>query len=81
MRRRQSTGEPAEPMPALETAEALRNAVARLIAEIYTGKLHHRLASGLAPLLNLQLRAIETTNLEKRLAAVEKLVAAMNPEK
>jgi hypothetical protein len=38
--------------------------VAQLIAEVYAGKLHLRIAAGLAPLLNLQLLVIETTNVE-----------------
>lgn len=33
------------------------------------------MAAGLAPLMNLQLRAIETTDLENRLIRVEKLLA------
>jgi hypothetical protein len=49
--------------------------VARLIAEIYTGKIHPRVAAGLAPLMNLQLRAIETTDLEQRVGKLEKLLA------
>ena len=49
----------------------MRDAVARLIADIYSGKLQPRLAAGLAPLLNLQLRAIEIADLEVRLARLE----------
>jgi hypothetical protein len=49
--------------------------VARLIADVYGGKIHPRIAAGLAPLLNLQLRAIETTDLERRVALLEKLLA------
>ena len=40
-----------------------------------TGKLHPRVAAGLAPLLNLQLRALEATDLERRLDKVERLLA------
>jgi len=39
-------------------------------------KINPRIAAGLAPLLNLQLRAIETTDVERRLARLEKLSAA-----
>jgi hypothetical protein len=46
-----------------------------MIADVYAGKVHPRVAAGLAPLLNLQLRAIETTDLENRLIRVEKLLA------
>ena len=50
--------------------------MARLITDVYAGKLHHRIAAGLAPLLNLELRAIETTDIEQRLVKVEKQIAA-----
>jgi hypothetical protein len=41
------------------------------IGDIYAGKINPRIASGLAPLLNLQLRAIKITDLERRLANLE----------
>jgi hypothetical protein len=50
-----------------------------LIADGYAGKLHPRIAAGLAPLMNLQLRALEIANLEERIAKVEKVVATMEP--
>jgi hypothetical protein len=46
-----------------------------LIADVYAGRIHPRIAASLAPLLNLQLRAIETTSLEQRLAQLEKAQA------
>lgn len=54
-----------------------------MIADVYASIIHPRIAAGLAPLLNLQLRAIETanaidtTNLEKRVAELTKLVAEL----
>src|SRR5271169_4516261 len=63
--------EGAEPLPTVDNAVAIRDLVARLIADVYAGKLPPKVAAGLAPLMNLQLRAIETSNLELR---VEKLV-------
>jgi hypothetical protein len=47
----------------------------RLIADVYGGKVHPRIAAGLAPLLSMQLRAIETTDLERRMARLEKAMA------
>jgi hypothetical protein len=64
----------ADPLPKLETAAAVRDTVSQLIADVYAGRLHPRLATSLAPLFNLQLRAIETTDLEQRLAKMEKLL-------
>jgi hypothetical protein len=67
--------ENADPLPTLINAIAVRDLVARLIADLYAGKLHPRIAAGLAPLMNLQLRAIEATNLELRVAKLEERLA------
>ena len=64
-----------DPLPRLETAMAVRTTVARLIEDVYAGKLHPKTASGLAPLLNLQLRAIESSDLEGRLTKLEGMLA------
>jgi hypothetical protein len=66
------------PLPKLDTAIAVRDLVAQLIADVHSGKLHPKIAAGLAPLMTLQLRAIETTgisNIELRLAKAEELLA------
>jgi hypothetical protein len=44
-----------------------------IIADLFAGKIHPRIAAVLTPLLNLQLRAIETTDLARRIAEVKKL--------
>ncbi|MGD0506349.1 MAG: hypothetical protein ABSA27_01025 [Terriglobales bacterium] len=72
---RHAGGESADLLPTLDNAMAVRDTVARLIADVYAGRIHPRIATGLAPLLNLQLRAIETSDLERRIAKVEKLSA------
>jgi hypothetical protein len=59
---------------------AVRETVGRLIAAVYAGKLHPRIAAGLAALMNLQLRAIETTDLEQRMVRIEKLLAKSEAE-
>jgi len=61
-------------LPAVNTATAVRETTARLIEDVYARKLDPRIASGLAPLLNLQLRAIESSDLELRLQKLERLV-------
>ncbi len=70
-RKRHEGGENADPLPTLDNVIAVRDTVARLIADVYAGKMNPRVAANLAPLLNLQLRAIETTDFERRLALVE----------
>ena len=72
-----ASGESADPLAALDTATAVRDTVSRLIADVYSGKLRPSLAGALAPLLNLQLRAIEKTDLEVRMAEVERQLAEM----
>jgi hypothetical protein len=75
---RRAAGEGADPLPTLDNAIAVRDTVARLIADVYAGRIHPRIAAGLSPLLNLQLRAIETTSLELRLVQVEKRLDKAN---
>jgi hypothetical protein len=66
-----------EPLPTVDNAIAVRDLVAQLIADVQSGKMHPKVAAGLAPLMNLQLRAIETSNLELQLAEVEKRLAKL----
>jgi hypothetical protein len=61
-----------DPLPNLDNAMAIRDTVARLISDVYAGKLHPRISAGLAPLMHLQLRVLEKTEVEKRLAKVER---------
>jgi Family of unknown function (DUF5763) len=63
---------PAEALPNLDNAAAVRDTVARLIADVYSGKDHPRIAAGLAPLMHLQVRLLQATELEQRLAEVER---------
>lgn len=58
-------------LPTLESAKAMRDFVARLTDEVYTGKTHPSVARGLAPLLQLQLRVLHATDLEARVAKLE----------
>jgi hypothetical protein len=69
--------ESSEPLPTVDNAIAVRDLVARLIADVHTGKIHPKVAAGLAPLMNLQLRAIETSNLELQLANLERRLARL----
>lgn len=60
-------------LPNLDSIAAVRDTVARAIADLYNGRLHPRIASSLVPLLDLQMRAIESSNLAERLAKLERL--------
>lgn len=63
----------------LNSATGLLDTGACLIEDVIAGKRHPRIASGLAPLLNFLLRAIVTSDLERRLAALEKGQAEAAP--
>jgi hypothetical protein len=69
--------ESSEPLPPVDNAIAVRDLVARLIADVHAGRVHPKIAAGLAPLMNLQLRAIETSNLELRVEKLEKLLTKL----
>ena len=73
--KRHAAVENLDPLPTLDNALAVRDTVARLIADVYTGRIHPRIAAGLASLMSLQLRAIETTNFELRVTELEKRLA------
>lgn len=68
-----------EPLPNLDSVAAVQDALKRMISDVYSGKLHPRIVAGLAPLLNLQLRAIEKTEFEQRIAKIERLLEKMKP--
>jgi hypothetical protein len=53
---------------------AIRDTVARLISDVCAGKLHPRIAAGLATLMHLQLRVLEKTEIEKHLGKLERLM-------
>jgi hypothetical protein len=63
---------PGDPLPDLTSVTAVSDTVIRLITDVYTGKLHPRIAAGLAPLMHLQFKALEKTELGQRIARVEK---------
>ena len=57
----------------VDTALAVRDTVASLIARSLAGYLPPKCVSGLASLLSLQLRAVETANLEQHLQKWKKV--------
>jgi hypothetical protein len=73
--KRHAAAETVDPLPVLNSALALRDSLARLITDVHAGKLQPKVAAGLAPLLNLQLRAIEAV------AKLEKLSAETDVER
>jgi hypothetical protein len=70
--RHPSVLEGADPLPKLETAGAVQEAVGKLFADVHAGKVHPRTAASLRSLMSLQLQAIKATDLERRIAELEK---------
>lgn len=79
-RSNRNRAESVDPLPRLQNATAVRDAVDRLVADLRSGEVNPRVASVLATLLNLQLRAIETTDLEKRILELEKKLAEIKDD-
>jgi len=59
------------PLPRITTLAALRDATAQLVESIYQGIVDPRIGTGLAPLLNVQLKAMDVAELEERVAKLE----------
>jgi hypothetical protein len=84
-KKRSPLAENPETLPTLDNATAVRDVAGRLFADVHSGKLNPRVAAGLVPLLNLQLRAIEAVNaqdlenLKQRLAALEEALGEGGP--
>ena len=73
--KRPAAVEGCDPPPTLDTAIAVRDTVARLFADVYSGKLRSSVARDLGTLLNLLLRAIERTDQEEKIAKLEQQLA------
>ena len=61
-----------DPLPPLTTASNVRDTVAGLIDDVRSGRVPQKTASVLTPMLNLLLKAIETSDLEQRIEALER---------
>ena len=74
-RNRRANTSAVDPLPTLDDALAIRKTIDRLVADVHSGKLHPRIAASIAPLLNLQLRAIEATTIQDRLTKLENILS------
>src|SRR5215831_5813471 len=61
-----------DPLPALESALAIRATLQRIISETYSSRLSPRTAAILGPLLNGLVRVIEATDYEQRLTEIKR---------
>jgi hypothetical protein len=70
-RKRKAMPDHADRLPPLESMKAIRDFVARLTAQLYSGQIHPSVARGLAPLLQLQMRVLQVTDWEDRISRLE----------
>lgn len=67
-------------LPILANSQQMCEVLPRLFGEIYAGQLSPRTATALLGVLNLQFRAIELADVQRRLDAIERVVgAALDP--
>lgn len=69
---RHPLGSVADPPRDLKSMKGVLDAAGQLIEDVYSGKISPRIAGCVAPLLNLQMRAIQATDLEIRIKNLEK---------
>ena len=62
----------ADPPRDLKSMKGVLEAAARLIEDVYSGKISPRIAGSVAPLLTLQMRAIRETDVEMRITRLER---------
>jgi len=68
-----STSGEANQLPKLDSVVAVRDALAQMIGDLHSKKLHPRTAAGLAQLSNALIRAMEEVELERRIKKLEEI--------
>ena len=68
-------GQPPRPLPLLDDAIAVRNELEQLIVDLRAGKVNYKVASALAHLMNLKLRALDAVKEFERLERCFNLAA------
>ena len=76
--KRRALVEDAAPVPALDSVLAVRQTLERFVADAYAGRLHPRIATGLAALMNLQFRVVDATEMAAMEQRMEKIEAALD---
>ena len=67
-------------LPPLDSAVAVRNAIAQVFSDLYAGRISPKVASSLASLLGLELRAIDLWDLVQEFEALKKMMAEWKPK-
>lgn len=64
-----------DPLPPVNTASAVQDTIARLLLDVHSGKIRPSVAGAMTMLLNLQLRAIQATDHEGKIAELQRQLA------
>jgi hypothetical protein len=64
-----------DPLPSVYTASTVQDTIARLLNDLHSGKIHPSVATPMATLLNLQMRAIEATDHERKITELQRQLA------
>ena len=68
------------PLPALDSVASVKAAIAHVIADVHAKRLPPRIATGVAPLFNILLRALDTEEQEERLRKLEEKINKLENE-
>jgi len=66
------------PLPPLDSITGVANANAQMIGDLYAGRLEPKIATALAPLLTLQLRALGAEEQEEKFVKLEQQIKKLN---
>ncbi len=66
------------PLPSLDSITGVANANAQMIGDLYAGRLPAKIATALAPLLTLQLRALGAEEQEEKFWKLEEEIKKLN---
>ena len=66
------------PLPPLDSITGVANANAQMIGDLYSGRLPAKIATALAPLLTLQLRALGAEEQEEKFGKLEEEIKKLN---
>jgi hypothetical protein len=72
-----SEGNPT-PLPALDSISGVAKANAQMIGDVHAGRLPAKIATALAPLLTLQLRALGAEEQEEKFGKLEEAINKLN---
>jgi len=68
------------PLPALDSAASVIAAIAQTIVDVHSKRLPPRIATGIAPLFNILVRALDTEEQAKKMRSLEEKIKKLEDE-